>query len=124
MHEIYEIPTDYHPSCGRDDWRHVYSFWLKRRFDIDHTLYDAVRDEYGNVISSSRNRIPVEYTNRITKPLLLPHFETLEEVNEYIKDIEDLKAETFIKRHGWINVKFVFANNDKYYWAEGLKLCK
>jgi hypothetical protein len=123
MHEIHKIPTNYHPTCGRDDWRHIYSHWLKERFNINHTIYDAVRDKHGNVISSSRNRIPLKYTSRIRKPLLLPHFESLEEVNEHIRDIKELKAEAFVKRHGWINVKFKFTDN-KYYWAEGLKLCK
>jgi hypothetical protein len=124
MHEIYKIPTNYHPTCGRNAWRHIYSHWLKKRFNIDHTLDDAVRDKYGNIISSSRNRIPSKYTDRIRKPLILPHFESLEEVNEHIKDIKELKAEAFAKRHGWINVKFKFADNNKYYWAEGLKLWK
>jgi hypothetical protein len=114
MHEIYEIPTDYHPTCGRNAWRHVYSHWLAERFNIDHTLNDAVRDKHGNIISSSRNRIPSKYTDRITKPLILPYFENLEEVNEHIKDIKDLKAEAYAKRHGWINVKFRFAENSKY----------
>lgn len=124
LHDIYNMHLDYHPSCGRNRWRHRYAEWMKERFGLYQDLQDALRDEYGNVISSSKNRIPKEYTDRIKKPLLLPHFENIEELNEYIKDIADLKAVTFAKGYGWINVRFQFGNDDTYWWAEGLKLWK
>jgi hypothetical protein len=123
IHEIYGIKLDYHASCGRDRWRHVkYRGWVKQRFGLELELHDAVRDSYGNVISGMRSRVPDEYNKRINKPLLLPEFESLEEVNDYIKDIPDLKALHFAKEFGWIHVKFQFA--DKHWWSEGLKLCK
>ena len=123
MHEIYGIKLDYHASCGRDRWRHVkYKQWLKERFNLEQELFDAVRDDHGNVLSAARNRIPEQYTKRIQKPLLLPEFETIEEVNKYIKDIPDLKAVHFSKESDWIHVKFQFS--DKYWWSEGLKLWK
>jgi hypothetical protein len=123
IHEIYGIHLDYHASCGRDRWRHVkYKEWVKERFNLELELLDAVRDEYGNVISGMRNRVPDKYNKRIKKPLLLPKFNTLEEVNDYIKDIPDLKAVHFAKEYGWIHVKFEFAG--KYWWSEGLKLWK
>lgn len=123
MHEIYNLKLDYHASCGRDRWRHVkYQEWLKSRYGITLDLQDAVRDDYGNVVSGMRSRVPEEYNKRINKPLLLPHFNSLEEVNDYIKDISDLRAVHFAKEYGWIHVKFQFAN--KHWWSEGLKLCK
>jgi len=122
IHEIYGIKLEYHASCGRDRWRYVkYTDWVKQRFNLHIELQDAVRDQYGNVISGMRNRVPDKYNSRIKKPLLLPEFETIEEVNDYIKDIPDLKAVHFEKEYGWIHVKFQFA--EKYWWSEGLK-CK
>ena len=121
IHEIYNIKIDYHPSCGRDVWRHAgYVQWLEKRFRLEQELADAVRDEYGNTISGMRNRIPDKYNRRINKTLLLPEFENIDDVNEYIKDIEDLKAVSFFKEYGWLNVRFQF--KDKYWWSEGLKL--
>ena len=122
IHEIYGIKLDYHASCGRDRWRHAhYTEWAKERFGTVIELQDATRDEHGNVLSGMKNRLSPEYKNRIQKPLLLPEFESLEEVNEYIKDIPDLKAVSFYKEFGWIHSKFVF--DGKYWWTEGLK-CK
>ena len=121
MHDIYDIHLDYHASCGRDMWRFVkYKEWLKDKFGLEQELLDAVRDNNGNVISGMRNRIPYEYNSRINKPLILPHFESLEQVNDHINDIKDLKAVHFSKGFGWIHVKFKFS--DKYWWSEGLKL--
>jgi hypothetical protein len=123
IHEIYGIKLDYHATCGRDRWRFVkYTDWIKQRFGVFADVQDAVRDDNGNVISGMRNRIPEKYNNRIQKPLILPHFESIEEVNNHIKDIPDLKALHFSKECDWIHVKFQFA--DKYWWSEGLKLCK
>lgn len=123
MHDIYGIKLDYHASCGRDRWRHVkYVQWLEERFNLHQELLDAVRDEDGNVLSSSRHKIPPQFIKRIKKPLLLPEFETIEDVNKYVKDIPDLKAVHFSKECGWIHVKFQFT--DQYWWSEGLKLCK
>lgn len=123
MHEIYGLRIDYQAQCGRDRWRHIkYTDWVKEQFKLEIELFDAVRDEYGNVISGMRNRVPDKYNKRITKPLLLPDFKTLEEVNNYIKDIPDLKALHFAKENGWMHVKFQFA--EQYWWSEGLKLCK
>jgi len=123
IHEIYGVDLDYHSSCGRDRWRFVkYNEWLKTRFNLEQELMDAVRDEYGNVVSATKRRIPSKYTNRIQKSLLLPDFENLEEVNNYINDIPDLKAVHFSKECGWIHVKFQFGKN--HWWSEGLKLCK
>jgi hypothetical protein len=123
IHEIYGIKLDYHASCGRDRWRHVkYTEWLKERFGLEQELLDAVRDKYGNVLSGMRHRIPPKYDKRIKKPLILPEFQTIEEVNKYISDIPDLKAVHFSRECDWIHVKFQFT--DKYWWSEGLKLCK
>jgi hypothetical protein len=69
-----------------------------------------------------KNRMPHKYNDGIKKPLLLSHFKTIKEVNDYIKDIPDLKAVHFSRKNGWIHVKFQFI--DKYWWSEGLKICK
>ena len=122
IHEIYGIELSYHASCGRDLWRHVkYTDWVKERFDLLVDLNDVARDEYGNVYSGMKNKCPEKYTKRIKKPLLLPEHKTIEEVNDHIKDIPDLKAINFSINHGWIHVKFEFAG--KHWWTEGLK-CK
>ena len=123
LHEIYGIKLDYHASCGRDLWRHAkYTEWVKERFGLTIDLSaDAARDEFGNVYSGMKDKCPKEYTDRINKPLLLPEHKTIEEVNEYIKDIPELKAVNFTIRYGWIHAKFEFAG--KHWWTEGLK-CK
>lgn len=122
IHEIYGIKLDYHASCGRDRWRHAkYTAWSKERFGIEIELQDPVRDQYGNVLSGMKNRLSSKYAERINKALLLPSFETIEEVNEHIKDIPDLKAVSFFKEFGWIHCKFEF--DGQYWWTEGLK-CK
>ena len=123
IHEIYGVELSYHASCGRDLWRHVrYTEWVKERFDltIDMSI-DAARDQYGNVYSGMKNKCPKKYTDRINKPLLLPEHRSIEEVNEYIKDIPELKAVNFTINYGWIHAKFEFAG--KHWWTEGLK-CK
>ena len=123
IHEIYGLRVDYQAASGRDRWKHVkYNDWLYRRYGLYMDLQDAVRDYHGNVISGTRNNFPEEYNNRINKTLLLPEFKTIEEVNEHIKDIPDLKAVHFAREYGWIHVKFQF--DSKHWWTEGLKLCK
>lgn len=122
IHDVFKIRIDYHAQCGKDIWRYVYRDWLKERYALELDIdVDAERDEYGNVYSGMKNKCPKEYTDRIKKPLLLQTHKSLEEVNEYIKDIPELKALNFSIRYGWIHSKFEFAG--KHWWTEGLK-CK
>jgi len=123
IHEIYQIKVHYHPTCGRERWKMAgYPEWCLRKFGLVYDLLEPAKDEYGNVISGMKNRLPEHIKKRINKQLILPHFKTREELEKNISDIEGLKIAYFFREQGWIQVQFYFEESPtKFWWVEGIK---
>jgi hypothetical protein len=121
FHEVYGIRADYIAQCGKDAWRFVgYIDWLWYKYGLRVDDIDAIRDEYGNVFSGMKHKLPSHLRQRMNKPLILPFFKTKDDVENHIKDIEGLHVEYFFRRNNWIMVKFFFERHQ--WWSEGLKL--
>ena len=118
IHETYGIKVDYHPTCGRDVWRHCgYIEWVKKNFGVTQDMKESALDEFGNCISGTRKRMSKELNDRIDRELVLPSFTSIEDVRERIKDIEDLDIKSFQIKSGWITCKFQFGTGE--WWYEG-----
>ena len=121
IHEIYDIKIDYNGSCGKESWRWAgYIPWCKERFGVYIDAAPPVCDELGNNYSTMKARMPKEFSSRINKKLMLPHFTSLKDVQDHIKDIKDLKAEYFSIDQGWVRARFYF--NEDLWWTESIKL--
>lgn len=108
--------------CGgslKDAWRPVYNVWHREQFPKIVLLWvDPLTDKYGNSYCSS---MPAEMVARITKPLLLPHFRSIEEVRENIKDIEGLSVTYFVYDPMMEYLYAQFTVGDRY-WNFGIPL--
>jgi hypothetical protein len=63
--------------------------------------------------------MPTEFKSRIDRQLLLPEFNSIEEVKKHIDTIEGLKVLTFYKSKEWVHATFAF---DGYRpWTEGTR---
>jgi len=121
IHEIYGIKIDYDGNCGKEIWRMGgYSKWCMDRCGVYLDTEKPVSDELGNNYSTMKARMPEELSNRINKKLLLPHFKSLGEVEDHIKDIKDLKAKYFSRDQEWVRVILYF--NENLWWTESIKL--
>jgi len=123
QNEIYKIITNQQVSCGRDRWRTSvgYTEWLYRKYNLTVHLIDPIRDQFGNCMSGCKNKLPAELKNRINIPLLLPHFNSINDVREHIKNIKDLEIRYFYKENGWMQAKFYFSSLEDSWWSEGMK---
>jgi len=121
IHEIYGIKLDYHGACGKEIWRWGgYNTWCMDRFGLYLDTAVPVSDDLGNNYSTMKARMPQELSNRINKKLMLPHFKSIEEVEDHIKDIKDLKVEYFSRDQGWVRARFYF--NADLWWTESIKI--
>lgn len=120
IHEIYNIKIDFHTISAKDRWRFIgYDDWCEKRFGIKMNMIEPVETKLGNVVSSSFSSLPKNFQKRIDRKLLYPHFKTIEDVRNHIKDIKDLNVGDFNIEYGWIHCKFYFKN--KRWWTVGIK---
>lgn len=120
IHEIHGIKLDYHGVCAKEIWRWGgYKEWCMKRFGLYLDTQEPVSDEFGNNYSTMKVRMTEEYKKQIDRKLMLPHFTSIEDVKEHIKDIKDLKVKNFSKDRGWIRCQFYF--NEKLWWTEVVK---
>jgi hypothetical protein len=102
----------------KDSWRIYIHRWHTIYYpEKEYLLIDPVQDQYGNSFCSS---MPKEIFEQIKKPLLLPHFRTIEEVKEHISDINELKITSFSydPEVKYIYGRFSVGTN---YWNFGIK---
>lgn len=123
MHEIYNIKIDFQISSGRERWRSAgkYKQWNMDRFGLDLMLIDPITDKFGNNYSGMKEKVPKHLLDRIDKQLLFPHYRTIEEVEQNIKDIDGLHVSDFVLEDGWVQCRFYFSPDQ--WWAEGFR-CK
>ena len=113
------IPLNVAAGSLKDAWRPIYNVWHREQFPQVLLLEtDPIRDRFGNSYCSS---MPEDITARITKPLLLPHFTSIEEVREHIKSIDGLGV-VFFARDEMTNYMYSqFTVGDRY-WNFGIPL--
>jgi hypothetical protein len=123
LHGVYGINYDEQVQCGKDRFRSVgYSDYVFDRWGVRITLIDPVQDEFGNAISRTINGLPMNLRIRIDRKLVLPEFGCIEDVQDHVKSIEDLKVINFYLNDAWVHATFAF---DGYKpWTEGVRRCK
>jgi len=115
MHDVYGLKIHYQAQSVKDRFRVAgYADYVFKRWNIYIDLLEPVRDEIGNSVSKTVQCSGI----KINKPFLLPEFETIEQVREYIKDIEGLSVVEFYKDNKWIHAKFSFGDKT---FEEGLQ---
>jgi len=121
MHNVYNLKFDYQAQGGKDRYRSIgYTEYVFDRWGVKLDLIDSVRDEYGNSISKTISGLPKYLKDRINKPLLLPEFSSIDQVQEHINTIEGLKVLNFYRTSGWVHATFEFEGYKS--WTEGVRL--
>lgn len=120
IHEIYGMKMDYDGNSSKESWKMSgYGPWCMKRFGINVDLAPPVLDEFGNACSTTKMKLPEYLGKRVNKQLLYPHFSTIEEVIENIKDIEGLKARDFSRSDGLVRCYFYF--DEEHRWPEAIQ---
>jgi len=113
MHDIYGIKIDYQPQSLKDGWRtNGYAEYVKKRWGVNIDLLEPVRDNSGNSLSKTATQF------NFTKKLLLPEFETMDDILEHVKDIQGLCVLKFNKDDNYINAQFCYKGKK---FEEGMK---
>jgi len=118
---IQHSKINYHIQVAgnKESWRFYYKEWVEKIFNVEYYLIETVKDEKGNIYSSSR---PKDLKCDIV--LLEPWMRTKKDVEEQIKNIPDLSILKFIydEIQGNIFVSFKYGNDPKNWWTEGIKI--
>lgn len=112
-----------HAGSIKDPWRPYSAWWARNYLNLDYTIIDPLRDEYGNSISSSFITWQKKTSQKINFQILTPEMRKISDVEANLKKhkINGLEVINFFYDKN-INYIFTKIKFDNMFWSECLKI--